>query len=396
MTKNLIILALVTMNLVFAWAFMQSSSSAKQVPEPSNPFTNAQPAAQTTNGAASTLQTKPVASTEIDSLEYSSSVEQLRQQGFSEDTIRQLMLAQINEDYLRTQIDSSATPYWLPNENDAEAKLSEALQWEADRRQQLIDLFGNDIVDDPLFTHIFKPLNSTLSFLSSDKQIRLDELQRLDEARTRALFQNGFTEESRDDLAAQRAQLQREITELLGTTDDFEYQLRESRLAERMRRGLGSFDYSEQEFRDIFSIRQEVEGNQSNGFLMDRSEFRRQREESEARIRSYLGDTRYQEFARSQDPAYRSLQSIGERYGNTTAEIDDVYTITQETEQKIDELRASNTMDREERIEKINEIRSEAYEQIEQIAGKDTAESVQENARRLGFGRRFGGPRPPG
>ncbi len=389
MTKNLIILALLTMNLVFAWAFLQQPDSSQilAVPDQAQPLS----VPRATPKQETSPQPTPLTVANND-LAYTDSIEQLRQQGFDEDTIRQIMLAQINQDYLQTQVNTPESPYWLPDDSDAEAKLNDALRWESERRQQLISLFGLEIVDDPLFTHIFKPLNSTLAFLSSDKQIRLDELQRLDEARTRALFQNGFTQESRADLAAQRAQLQREISELLGTSDDLEYQLRESRLAERMRMGLGDFDYSEQEFRDIFTIRQQNEGNQQSDRFMDRSEFRRQREESEAQIKSYLGDARYQEYARSQDPAYRSLQSIGERYGNSTAEIDDVYTITQQTEAQIAELRSSDSMDREERIEKMNEIRSEAYEQIEQIAGKDTADSVRENARRLGLGRRFGPP----
>lgn len=395
MIKNAIIIALITTNVMFAWAYIKSTSAGSKVQQPPPQQVSAQTTPAPQPITVNTQQVEPqiqVAPADVSQLTYTDMISELRDQGFDEATIRQLMLARLNRDHAETQINQSETPYWLPEETDAEARLTSELSWEADRRDQLIGLFGPEIVDDPLFAHLFKPLNATLGFLSSDKQIRLNELQRLDQAKTQSLFRNGFTQESRDDLAAQRATLQRQISELLGGDDNFEYQLRESRLADAMRRGLGDFDYSEAEFRDIFSIRQENEGNSQSSRFTDRREYRQQRDQSEAEIRDYLGATRYEEYARSQDPAYRSLQSIGERYGNSTAEINDVYTITQETQEQIDELRNSASLDREERIERINEIRTEAYQQIEQIAGKDTAESVKDNSRRLGLGRGF---RPP-
>lgn len=397
MIKNAIIIALITMNVMFAWAYLESQKTVEPKPTigETNPgLSEALPVAELSTELSTSiaLQTEPSASEQapISELTYSDTISELREQGFAESTIRQLMLAKINQDRLQAEANVQNTPYWLRSEADREQQLTQDLDWEEERRQQLMNLFGEDIAEDPLFASIFKPLNKTLGFLSSDKQIRLDELQRLDEAKTQSLFRNGFTEESRADLAAQRETLQREISELLGIGDTFEYQLRESRLADVMRRGLDDFDYSEAEFRDIFNIRSQNEGYELSSRFINRSEFRQQREQSAEQIRSYLGDTRYQEYARSQDPAYRSLQSIGERYGNSTAEINDVYAIAQETQEQIDSLR-NTTLDRDERSERISALRSEAFERIEEIAGKDTADSVRENSRRLGFGR---GARP--
>ena len=106
-------------------------------------------------------------------------------------------------------------------------------------------------------------------------------------------------------------------------------------------------------------------------------------------MRATLGPDHYEEYARSQDPAYRSLQSIGARYGNSTAEINEIYSVARQTQERIDEIRNQNTLNRDERRERVSEIRADSYSEIERIAGKETAESVQENARRLGFGRRI-------
>lgn len=383
MIKNLIIVALITINAVFVWAFLQTPATPNPVVELVEP---AQPNPITAPAPQVTL-TETALPLEVTEGDYASTIDQLRAAGMDESILRQIMLATINRDHLLAQSSGLQSDYWRRDEQNREDKLNAELDWELERREQLISLFGAEIIDDPLFMDIFKPLNDTLSFLSSDKQIRLDEIQRRDEARTQNLFRNGFTQESRTDLMEQRANLQREISELLSQDESFEYQLRESRLSDRMRRGLSSFDYSESEFRDIFSIRQINEGNELSTRFVNRTEFREQREQSESEIRDYLGDSRYEEYARSQDPTYRSLQSIGDRYGNSTAEINNVYEIAKQSQDEISELRQRETLDREERIERINEIRAEAYEEIERIAGKETADSVRDNSGRLGFGR---------
>jgi len=388
MIKNLIILALLTINGVFGWSLyqeMQTNHDLTVGPQPVAmiEFSKALPE---TVPAAEPDQAIQLVST--DSGDYDSLANQLRAAGYEESLLRQILLATINRDHLLAEANQFKTPYWQAVDKDPQAKLTNQLVWEADRRQQLLVLFGSEIANDPLFEEIFKPLNDTLSFLNSDRQIKLYELQRRDEANTQSLFAGGYTQESREDLQSQRQNLQRQIAELLGTEDAFEYQLRESSLADSIRRGLGDFDYSEQEFREIFAIRQEHEGVEFSRFS-NRAEFRQQRQQSETRIRDYLGPDRYEDFARSQDPAYRSLQSIGERYGNSTAEINEVYTVAQDAATQIDELRDRNTLNREERQQRMGEIRAESYAEIERIAGKDTAESVRENSRRLGIGRRI-------
>tara|TARA_R110002073_G_scaffold2932_10_gene18971 strand:+ start:1151 stop:2359 length:1209 start_codon:yes stop_codon:yes gene_type:complete len=398
MIKNLIILALITVNGVFGWALyqaMQSTQPPAQVANTAPIGTIQQNQFRTDQSQANTnTETEPASKTVIQSSgpqldqDYHSLINELRLSGLDEALLRQIMLATINRDHLLLEANGIKEPYWKAVDKDPEEKLTHELSWEADRRQQLLSLFGAEIIDDPLFEELFKPLNDRLPFLNSDKQIQLHNLQRRDEAMSQNLFAGGYTQESRDDLRLQRQDLQRQISELLGTADTFEYQLRESRLAGRMRQGLGDFDYSEQEFREIFTIRQENEGVDFNRFS-NRSEFRSQREESESRIQDYLGSSRYEAYARSQDPAYRSLQSIGERYGNSTAEINEVYTISQETNDQITNLRNSSSLSRADRQERMEEIRQESFEKIQQIAGKETAESIKENSRRLGFNRRI-------
>lgn len=383
MVKNLVILSLLTINGIFGWNLYHASNNSPDT-QPVNP-------SQKTI-VVEKIITQPDQAPQLINNDYAGMVAQLREAEYDETLLRQLVLATLNRDFLQAKINEIKTPYWQANNQDPEQELNLELQRETDRRTTLISLFGEEIAEDPMFADIFKPLNDSLPFLSSDKQIKLDQLQRRDQVNSEALFANGFTQEGREDLQQQRQNLQQQIEELLGTEDAFEYQLRESRLADRLRQGLDNFDYSEREFREIFSIREANEGVEFSRFN-NRQEFRDQRRESEAQIRDYLGPGRYEDYARSQDPAYRSLQAIGERYGNTTAEINDVYEVTYEAQQQIDQIRSENRHDRDERRELIGAIRNESYEKIEQIAGEETASSIQDNSRRMGFGRRIS-PRP--
>ncbi|MCB1645487.1 MAG: hypothetical protein KDI36_08540 [Pseudomonadales bacterium] len=306
----------------------------------------------------------------------------LREQGYDEALIRQILLATINRDHLLEKPVSATQTWWKRDNSDPTATVQQDLDWQASKRLMLVDLFGDAVVNDPLFEDLFKPMNSTLPFLSSDKQIRIHELQELSDAENREMFRGGFTAESREERLEQRADMLSTIQQILSPDEFTEYQLRESRLASVLTRSMAGMDYSEQDFRDIYAIRAATEGSE---FQLSREDgdFRKTREISNQRIRDYLGNERYKEYQRSTDPAYRSLQSIGERYGNSIDEINQVYDIREETELAVLEIRQNQSLDGEARREQVEELRAAAREKIAKIAGEETAASIDRNARRL-------------
>ena len=83
---------------------------------------------------------------------------------------------------------------------------------------------------------------------------------------------------------------------------------------------------------------------------------------------------------------FHSLQSIGDRYGNTGDEILAVYEITNKARTEIANLKGKQELSRDERYAQSQIIKQNAFNKIEQIAGQETAESVRQNARRMGIG----------
>ncbi|MDA7771272.1 hypothetical protein N9I26_04720 [Pseudomonadales bacterium] len=399
MIKNFIIIASVTANFSFLVYFYKNfnddvSTSSKPELSPASTMSTTllsennviqAPSAIVPDSKIASADT--VALPEIwESENYARLADLLRSQSYPEDLVRQIVLATISRDQLLSTQERDSSPYWLETKTDQSAS-DFILDELANKRLMLVSIFGADIVQDPLFETLFKPLNDSLSFLDSDTQIAVDETRKRASMSALQRSRGGFITEMRDDRFREAEELEASLRAIL-TADEFtEYELRESRLAARMTETMATFDYSELEFRDIFTIRRNNEGSEFTK-LKDRQSYRERRTASNEEIKNYLGDQRYQEFERSQDPAYRSLLTIGERYGNTTSEITEVYEISRATETEVSEIRSDKSLTRNQRREMIVETRSRAMEEITKIAGEQSAKSIESNANSF---RRFRG-----
>jgi len=400
MVKNLLIIASVTLNLSFLYYFYEKLNSASSAAPPNTISQNqklikmAQPDTMrpiTTDSAAQPTMASPEHTAlsdypgEFEKGNYASLAAMLRSQAYPEDLVRQIVLAAITRDQLSNVRTTGPSPYWLQDEANQTAHERQLRDEEA-RRQVLLDTFGSQIVDDPLFAALFKPLNDTLPFLDSGKQIAIYELKQRSNA-ARGRVQSGFITEMREDRFKEAEDFEAALQSILSADEYLEYQLRESTLSDRMKQTMTSFDYSEQEFRDIFSIRSNHEGSEFNR-LRDRESYREQRRVSQEEIKNYLGDDRYKEFSRSQDPAFRSLLSIGERYGNTTREMTEVYEVSVATQTEIGQIRDNESLSQAQRRDQIADARGRSMEEITNIVGEETAASIQSNSNRF---RRFRG-----
>ena len=399
MIKNFIIIASVTANFSFLFYFYKNFNngvSTHSIPELSPASTMSAALLSEENEIQTPSAIVPdskiasagtVALPEVwESENYADLADLLRSQSYPEDLVRQIVLATISRDQLLSTQERDPAPYWLETKTDQSAS-DFMLDELANKRLMLVSIFGADIIQDPLFETLFKPLNDSLSFLDSDTQIAVDETRKRASMSALQRSRGGFITEMRDDRFREAEELEASLRAIL-TADEFtEYELRESRLAARMTETMATFDYSEQEFRDIFTIRRNNEGSEFTK-LKDRESYRERRTASNEEIKNYLGDQRYKEFERSQDPAYRSLLAIGDRYGNTTSGITEVYEISRVTETEVSEIRSDKSLTRNQRSEMIMETRSRAMEEITKIAGEQSAKSIESNTNRF---RRFRG-----
>ena len=224
---------------------------------------------------------------------------------------------------------SADAPYWQARSSENEvAKTAQRLARLREVRDSLRAVFGDTVAESPRFEDLFKPLNESLPFLSSSKQIDLMEIREEAQTRKAELMQDYIVE--REQLVAGIDEERETAIELLLGPEDYrEYLLRESTLAKALVRSMRGLDHSEQEFRDIFQIHHAVKpaktGRDGYRVLYTPAE----RQAIESRVREYLGASQYESYSRYSDHLFRKLETIAEHYGRSTEEVDAVYSTIQ-------------------------------------------------------------------
>lgn len=122
-----------------------------------------------------------------------------------------------------------------------------------------------------------------------------------------------------------------DLSRILSPEELAEYELRFSQTANTLRQELRLFNATEEEFRHIFQMRQELDSEFPPEFLRDDPVLRDQRHEAEeqmkAQLREILGADRFAAFRRSQDPEYQLLIELSNQLHLPRERADAVYEI---------------------------------------------------------------------
>ena len=175
------------------------------------------------------------------------------------------------------------------------------------------------------------------------------------------------------------------IATMLTPEQKMEYDLRKSPTAANMRLQMDGFDPSEDEFRDIFGARKAfddehgvVPGASISAGDMEARQFAEQ--EMNDQIHTSLGDDRYQDYLRQTDYDYKSIAKITERQGlgeNISAQ---VYDMKGGAEELAREIRMNTGLPIEERQMQLGQIRTVTSRSIESLIGGQGAVALQGQA----------------
>ncbi|MEE8058150.1 MAG: hypothetical protein V3T17_09990 [Pseudomonadales bacterium] len=227
--------------------------------------------------------------------------------------IKQVLLAELTHQHSDRTDQKRGTGSPLAQAVNRQDHVTRDLATKAKARAQLLRLYGDAAIDDPVFADLFKPYYGELDFLSSDTQIALFELQAHHDAERYDAQQSG-ARLSEDQKAAQR-DLYAAIEDLLLPDELAQYQLQHSEMAQNIRDQTNGFFHSEAEFEEVVAIALEydIPWVAANAPYPDDVEVNL--EERDARIRDFLGEDRFQEYTRLQDSNYHSLTAeLSEQY----------------------------------------------------------------------------------
>lgn len=265
----------------------------------------------------------------LETTNYPAYIENLRAIGCPEQTIRDIVVADVAKLYAqkRAQVWAAAegVPYWKAGDT-LNAQMRQALRGIDDEQRALVrQLLGIDL-DSHLERFSSDPPARPvdLLFLAADKQARVRDIlerHRRGQQEFRDRAGSLWTDLDNQQLRALRDQEDAELRSVLTPQEFDEYELRQSDLSQDLREQLAGLNVSEEEFRRIFQARRafsQVERSaETETVAADADQAAALRTQAEERmnteLRDALGADRWQRYQRSQEPSYQTLSKLTER-----------------------------------------------------------------------------------
>ena len=335
----------------------------------------------------------------VESGDYLTYIENLRSIGCPEETIRDIIGADVNKLYdqrwkeLKKASGSDKFEYWKGNAmfGGMSSELRKQFKEHDDeRRQTLQSLLGQNVprkITDP--AAMFDPFENMLAFLPQSKRDSIMEIQQMMSERMMEAAEEGNNLEAADWQKVQQEQKEA-LAEVLSPEELLEYNLRMSNSANMLRSELGGFDISEEEFRDMYTLREAfdeeygtfgpVEGQDPQEWYQQRSEGEK---DMKTAYKEVLGDDRYREYQHEQTFRGSSLRNVAKEFDIPREDIYDVYDATDAAQEAAEVVRTNQDFSEAQRQAALDQIRSETEAQLTKLIGDEATQSYIDQGSRI-------------
>jgi hypothetical protein len=273
---------------------------------------------------------------QVESEDYQTYIERLRAIGCPEQTIRDIIIADLDK-LMAPRLEAARglkeeVNYWEPEEerllNEIDVREVARERREVEREKQAIvrELVGADLRRERLQQEGRSDYyERRLRFLQEDRRSLVrDVLEHYDDAEQRLRAKeteegDALTLGEQQELRAIRKQRDAELDALLTPAEREQYELWMSPAANAVRSAFYGMQPTEQEFLGVYQARSAFEktwGDVDPALLStaERAQMEQARQQMEEEIRRQLGDQRYAEFKRGEDPDYHQLSALSTRF----------------------------------------------------------------------------------
>jgi hypothetical protein len=268
---------------------------------------------------------------QVESPDYKEYIARLRGIGCPEQTIRDIIIADVSKLYAEKRAALYNPPkvvrYWQSSETQYtrdNVKYQQAARaLEKEKNDLVRELLGVDLRRELAKIYGGEPnIDRSLMFLSPERresvQAMFDKYRDLERAFYAGVDEDELTDEQRARLDALKKEREAALAGMLTPEELKEYEMTNSRLARDIRGNLNGFDASEQEFLAIYAARQAFEeqfGERSRNEDDAKKAARKQAEqELEKQLATALGPERFASYQRAQDGDYEDLYRVVKRY----------------------------------------------------------------------------------
>jgi hypothetical protein len=315
--------------------------------------------------------------TEVESPDYPTYIANLRRIGCPEKTIRDIIVADVNELYAERMARDLILPeqkWWLPEpEMDTfEEAMNQIRALEAERNATLTQLLGAGWEASRNHTpvNLVRFDGPVLNSLSPEAKLAV---QRIEMNQRRAIS------EALDpaDRARLQAELRAQLAAVLSPAQLEEYLLRYSETAERMREQLRGFGADPEEFRRIFRARDRFDQELATLTGEDavtqrrRAELERGRDEA---IRQTLGGERSAFYQMTQNPLFREAQEQAQNNGAPPEKVLPIFEVNRAAQDEIARIQNDQSLSEDQRRIALVTIQQQQRNSIQRILTGDRAE----------------------
>lgn len=336
------------------------------------------PAAPPHDAGPKTIEiNEPFHWSQLESEDYRVYAAKLRGIGCPEATVRDIILADVRELFVRRVrelVDPVLPRFWelISHKTEMDSlvqekeKQLEAL--EAERRALLQEVLGADPAErDPEAEKARAEQRAAqlelLSFLPEEKIARCLELEERFQDSRDAINRRppGTPQEFRATLNRLQDQKQAELAALLTADEMAEYKLRNSRFVDSVLQ-LPGFEAGEAEVKEIVRLKEQLAGTAElkepnvDARITQRGGAEKETQES---LKTLLGPERFAQYQRGQDSAYVQIGQLVSRFDLPDPVAADVYEMQREAQSQLARLTADKTMTEEQRQAALQAIRAE-------------------------------------
>jgi LysM repeat protein len=313
---------------------------------------------------------------ELESTDYPTYIANLRAIACPEQTIRDIIIADVNQLYAKKRVMEVVTPdqqWWrsTPDTNVLRAAAEKIVALEQERRDLLTTLLGpNWQQSDPTTRQPAVALNGPiLGELAPETAKAVEDIAAKSQQRAQAYIaqqKNAGAPLDPIELAKLDQQTRSELAQVLTPAQLQEYLLRYSQTATDLRNELAGVNVSPDEFRKLFTAGDSIEQQIPTAGPAQKTALERQLQTA---IQGVLGPDRYQNYLMAQDPAYRDAVNVGQQYGATPGMIQNLYQLNQLTQDEMDRIRSDATLTSDEINAELAQVQQEQADARDQLLG---------------------------
>lgn len=368
------------------------SPSQPDAKEPSvaaaSPSTNRSVKGQISNAKSST-QTNTVVRNfnweSVESADYREYIENLRSVGCPEETIRDIIIADVTKLYDQKKKavrgESKKYEYWKSGfafMGVGDSETMEQIEALDEERNQVLRSLGIEPDFRAMAAQMMNPMDTMFDFLPEEKKRQVLQVFSDLQKNMRKAMEGGNMDG--EEMMKYQKESELAVKALLTPEEALAYDLRMGMTANTMRSQVAGWDPNETEFLKVHELRKTYDDQYSPMMMGNESDEQRKEREAAStalneQIKKTLGEERYADYERAQDWSYQQIHQAARKSDLGTAEANQVWEMKQAAEKEVSRLHSMSDLSQEQKTAALTAIQQETERSLQSVLGEKGWES---------------------